>query len=149
MLDLSVVKKAAADSFEGQRKETCISTRPAWLIAVKERMLEFYSDSTQFINTLTLYVIQVLDGRNYFQSCKSKHSSLHLCICSLSLFWTASRHLDSLAYIESITDAFVNDIQHTENNKQGQSANYHLNKFLSASAWSSFSSLIISAENTA
>ena len=32
--------------------------------------------------------------------------------------------LDSLAYIESITDAysqyFVNDEEHTENNKQGQ-----------------------------
>ena len=30
--------------FEGQRKETWIYTWPAWLIAVKERMLEFYSD---------------------------------------------------------------------------------------------------------
>ena len=49
--------------FEGQRKETWIYTWPAWLIAVRERMLEFYSDSTtQFINTLALDVIQVLDS---------------------------------------------------------------------------------------
>ena len=31
-------------TFEGQRKETWIYTWPAWLIAVRERMLEFYSD---------------------------------------------------------------------------------------------------------
>ena len=30
-----------------------------------------------------------------------------------------------------------------------KSANYHLNRFLSASAWSSLSALIISAESTA
>ena len=30
--------------FEGQKKETWIYTRPGWLIAVKESMLEFYSD---------------------------------------------------------------------------------------------------------
>ena len=40
----------------------------------------------------------------------------------LSLFRTVSRFLDSLAYIESITDAysqyFINDIEHTENNNR-------------------------------
>ena len=42
------------------------------------------------------------------------------------LFRTASRRLDSLAYIESLTDAdaysqyLVNDIEHTVNNKQCQ-----------------------------
>ena len=69
---------------EGQRKETWIYMRSAWLIVVKERMLEFYSHkTTQSINTLALDVIQVLD-RNYFQSCKGKHSSLHVCSLSLS-----------------------------------------------------------------
>ncbi len=47
-----------------------------------------------------------------------------MCAAALSLFPTANRWLDSLAYIESITDAysqyFVNDIEHTENNQQGQ-----------------------------
>ena len=46
-----------------------------------------------------------------------------MCAASLSLSWTASRRPDSLAHIESITDAysqyFVNDIEHTEN-RQGQ-----------------------------
>ena len=44
---------------DAQRKETRIYTRPAWLIAVRERMLqEFYSDSTtQFMKTLVLAVI--------------------------------------------------------------------------------------------
>ena len=45
--------------FEGQRKETWIYTWLAWLIAVKERMLQFYLDQTQFINTLALDAIQV------------------------------------------------------------------------------------------
>ena len=71
--------------FEGQRKETWIYTRPAWLIAVRERMLEFYSDgTTQFINTLALDVIHVLDSRNYFQACYGKYSSMHVCSRSLS-----------------------------------------------------------------
>ena len=64
--------------------------RPAWLIAVRERMLEFYSDqTTQFINTLALCLIQVLDSKNYFQSCKGEHNSMHIYCCSLSR--TASR----------------------------------------------------------
>ena len=52
------------------------------------------------------------------------------CMCtaslslSLSLAWTGSKWMDSLAYIESITDAFsqylVNYIEHTENNKPCQ-----------------------------
>ena len=47
------------------------------------------------------------------------------CMCAVALsLWIASRQLDSFAYIESITDAysqyFVNDIEHTDNNKQGQ-----------------------------
>ena len=46
-----------------------------------------------------------------------------MCTATLS-FLDGDRWLDSLAYIESITDAcsqyFVNDIEHTENNKQGQ-----------------------------
>ena len=72
-----------------------------------------------------------------------------MCAAALSLFLTASRWLDSLTYIESITDAysqyFGNDREQTENNKQSQSATYHLNKLLPASAWSSLSYLIISA----
>ncbi len=47
--------------------------------------------------------------------------------------------------MESITDA-TNDIEKTEN-KYVKSANYHFNKFISASA--SHCSLIISAESTA
>ena len=30
--------------FEGQRKETWIYTQPAWLLIIRERMLESYSD---------------------------------------------------------------------------------------------------------
>ena len=45
--------------------------------------------------------------------------------------------LDSVAYMESITDACVNscanDIDQTEKINGVKSANYHLNKFLSAS----------------
>ena len=52
--------------------------------------------------------------------------------------------LDSLAYIESITDA-TNDIEPIENNFVN-SANYNFNKF---SASTFLCSLIISAENTA
>ena len=56
-----------------------------------------------------------------------------------------------------MTDAynqyFVNDIEHTENNKRAKSAKYHLflslDKLLSTSAWSSLSYLIISAGRTA
>ena len=60
------------------------------------------------------------------------------CMCAATLsFRTASRWLDSLAYVESITDAysqyFVNDIEHTENIKQCQKCN----NLLSASAWPS------------
>ena len=75
-------------------------------------------------------------------------------MCSRSLsFGQRVDRLDSLAYIESITDAysqyFVFDLEHTENNKQCQSAGYLLKKFLLASAWSSISFLRISAECTA
>ena len=52
----------------------------------------------------------------------------------LSLFRTASRRLDALAYIESITDPyshyFVNDIEHTENNKQGQKCKLSLDQVI-------------------
>ena len=41
-----------------------------------------------------------------------------------SLFWTMSRLLDCLVYIETITDAysqyFVNDNEYTENSKERQ-----------------------------
>ena len=46
-----------------------------------------------------------------------------------------------------MVNSYANDILKTTNSIK--SANYDLNKFLSASAWSSLSSLIISAENTA
>ena len=89
--------------------------------------------------------------------------SLYVCSRSLSSLslsdseWTANRQLDSLAYVECITDAysqyFVSDIEHTENNKLSKvltsTCSYHLNKLLSASAWSSLSSLIIFVERTA
>ena len=52
-----------------------------------------------------------------------------MCAAALSLFQTAGIWLDSLAYIESITDTycqyFINDIQHTDNNSV-KSVNYHL-----------------------
>ena len=52
--------------------------------------------------------------------------------------------IDSLAYIESITDA-TNDIEQTEN-KYVKSANYHFNKFLCCAC---LCSLTVSAESTA
>ena len=48
-----------------------INTQPACFIAVRERLPEFYS-MTKLLNSstsLTLDVIQVLNGKNYFQSC--------------------------------------------------------------------------------
>ena len=51
-------------------------------------MLKFYSDSTaQFINTLALDVIQVLDSRNYFQSAKVNTVP---CMCADTLFFSVS-----------------------------------------------------------
>ena len=38
---------------------------------------------------------------------------------------------------KSDEESCANDGEHTKNNKQCQGANYLLNKFLSASAWSS------------
>ena len=72
-------------------------------------MLEFFSDKYSIHqHTLALDVIQVLERRNYFQSC-----TIPSCVQQLSLIWTASRRLDSLAYIECTTDAYsqyiVND----------------------------------------
>ena len=66
-------------------------------------------------------------------------------MCSRSLsFGQGVDRLDSLTYMENITDAysqyFINDIEHTENSVKRE--NCHLNRFLSASAWSSLSSLI-------
>ena len=91
-LNSSVMKKMAADLKAKGRKHGC--THGCLLIA---------------------------EG-NECRSCKGTHSSLHVCSLSLSLSQTASRWLDSLAYVESITDAysqyFVIDIEHTENNIQ-------------------------------
>ena len=51
-------------------------------------MLKFYSDSTaQFINTLALDVIQILDSRNYFQSAKV---NTVLCMWSDALSFSVS-----------------------------------------------------------
>ena len=50
---------------EGQRKEIWIYSQPAWLIAHRERMLEFYSIHQ---HTQALDVIQVNDSENCFQS---------------------------------------------------------------------------------
>ena len=69
--------------FEGRRKETWIFKRPAWSIDVRERM-EFSGLTTQFINTLAMDVIQILDIRNYFYLAKVD-SSLHVGSRSLSL----------------------------------------------------------------
>ena len=46
-----------------------------------------------------------------------------------------------------LVNSCANDIEHTENNKLVYSANYHLNKFLSAPARSSHGILVISAES--
>ena len=43
MLDLSTRKHMTAD-LKGERKETWMYIRPAWLIAVRKKMIEFYSD---------------------------------------------------------------------------------------------------------
>ena len=81
-LVLSMMKKMAADSM-AQGKNLDLHG-PAWLIAVRERSWSFIQTTLQFINTLALDVIQVLDSRNCFQSCYGKHSSLHVCSRSLS-----------------------------------------------------------------
>ena len=77
-----------------------------------------------------------------------------MCEAALSLSDNYLTRWIVFAYMENITDAFsqhfvVNSIEHTENNNIVKSANYHLNRFFSASAWSSHSSLIISEEGTA
>ena len=66
------------------------------------------------------------------------------CMFTATLSRTASRCLDSLAYIEIITDA-TSHIEQTEN-KCVKIANYHFNQ---CSASASQCSLIISAESTA
>ena len=86
-------------------KEINKDLHAAYLVNTCEgKDLEFYSDwIAQFINTLAWDVIKVLDSRNYFfQSYRGKHSSLH--VWSRPLSRTASRWLDSLAYMENITD---------------------------------------------
>ena len=70
------------------RERNRIYGRPLWLIAVKERMLEFYSDwITHFISTLALDVIQVRDSGNYFHLRRHKFLA---CVKPLSRFLTAS-----------------------------------------------------------
>ena len=65
--------------FRGYKKETWTYTRPARLIAVRGMMLDFFSNkTTQFINTLALDVIQVLDSRNYLYLAKVNKVP---CIC--------------------------------------------------------------------
>ena len=65
------------------------------------------------------------------------------CMCAAALtFGQRVGRLNSLAYTESITDAysqyFVNDIEHTEDNKQGQ--NYKLS--LVPITWTSYCQLL-------
>ena len=66
------------------------------------------------------------------------------CVHPLSLFRTASRRLDSLAYIVSLTNAysqyFVNDIEHTENEHcQKCKVSHFLSHEPSTSTWFSLS----------
>ena len=67
--------------------------------------MEFSDLTTQFINTLALDVIQILDSRNYFHLAKVDAVPC-MWAPALSLFRAASRQADSLAYIECITDAY-------------------------------------------
>ena len=57
-----------ADS-EGQRKEASLNTLRAWKLSEKGCWNFIQTKPTQFINTLALDVIQVVDSRNHFQSC--------------------------------------------------------------------------------
>ena len=59
-----------------------------------------FNTITQFLNTLALYVIQILVSRKYFQSYLGKYSSLHVC--------TIGQQVDGwiVWHIESITDTF-------------------------------------------
>ena len=82
-------------------------------------MLEFYSDWTiQFIDTLALDVIQVLDVGTIFDLAEVTQFLAWVKPLSLS-FGQRVDWLDSLAYTENLTDAysqyFVNDIEETEN----------------------------------
>ena len=124
--------------FEGQRKGKAYLHAVCLVVVERIFRLNYSIHQHTGIGCDTSF----LDRRNYFHTVP--------CMFAAALFLTASRWLNSLAYIESITDAysqyFDNDIQHTEN-KHCQ--NYHL--FLSleqvivSSAWSSLSYLIISA----
>ena len=51
--------------------------------------------------------------------------------------------------VNTIENGHANDGEHTQSNNTVKSANYIFTKFLSASAWSSLSTPIISSENTA
>ena len=77
--------------------------------------------TTQFISTLAGIAC---DTSQELLSILLRYTVPCMCAAALSLFRTASGRLDSLAYIESITDAYsqylVIDIQHTENNKHSQ-----------------------------
>ena len=67
--------------------------------------MEFSDLTTQFINTLALDVIQILDSRNYFHLAKVDAVPC-MWAAALSPFRASSRQADSLAYIECITDAY-------------------------------------------
>ena len=100
-----------------------------------------------------LDVVQVLDGSYELFNLAKVNTVPCMFTATLSLSWTASRRLNSLAYIESITDAYsqylVNDIEHTENNKQCQQCKLPREQILVSFCMSSYNCLIISSENTA
>ena len=67
--------------------------------------------------------------------------------CSLSLFgYIVNIYLEWINHIV-IRGGCANDGDYTENNKQCQECKYRYKKFVSAPAWSSFNTLIVSVES--
>ena len=98
-----LIKKMAADlKTKGTKPRPVRDLRRK---AGSEWLLEFcrLHGYSLFPFILSLDVIQVLDDRNYFQSCQDKHCSLHV-YCYFLSWQRVDAWIHGLAYIERITD---------------------------------------------
>ena len=106
------------------KERTWIYMQPVWVISIRVRMLEFYSDNTtQFINTLILYVIQIFDKIIF------NFAKLDTVPCMFTSALSHIASMSSVAYIESITDP-TNDMSKLKTIDSAKCEKYHYSKFL-------------------
>ena len=84
VLDSSIMKKTTAELKTKGKKLNSHATYVVNSGQRKDTGVLFGLNYSIHQHALALDVIQVLDGRNYFQSCYGKHSSLHVYCLSLS-----------------------------------------------------------------